>query len=91
MNATLAESFGLDRPRGALVSRSSRGSPGEKAGLQVGDIILKYDGKAIERSADLPVLVADVPPGQERAGRGVAQGRGEDAHRRDRPRARPRR
>jgi serine protease Do len=62
VNATLAESFGLDRPRGALVSSIEQGSPGDKGGLQVGDIITRYDGKAIERSADLPVLVAEVGP-----------------------------
>jgi serine protease Do len=64
VNATLAESFGLDRPRGALVSSVDPSMPGEKAGLQVGDIILKYDGKPIERSGDLPVLVADTPVGR---------------------------
>jgi serine protease Do len=64
VNATLAESFGLDRPRGALVSSIETGSPGEKAGLVVGDIITKYEGKPIERSADLPVLVADTPLGK---------------------------
>ncbi|HEX5129327.1 MAG TPA: Do family serine endopeptidase [Usitatibacter sp.] len=60
VNATLAESFGLDRPRGALVSSIEQGAPGDKGGLKVGDIITKYDGKSIERSADLPVLVAEV-------------------------------
>ena len=60
VNATLAESFGLDRPRGALVSSIEQGGPGDKGGLKVGDIITKYDGKPIERSSDLPVLVAEV-------------------------------
>ena len=63
VNATLADSFGLDRPRGALVSSVDAGSPAEKGGVQVGDIILKYDGNVIERSADLPGLVADTGPG----------------------------
>jgi len=62
VNATLAESFGLDRPRGALVSSIEQGGPGDKGGLKVGDIITRYDGKAIERSSDLPVLVAEVAP-----------------------------
>jgi serine protease Do len=65
VNATLAESFRLDRPRGALVSSVEPGAPGEKAGLQVGDIITKYDGKPIERSSDLPVLVAETAPGRQ--------------------------
>ncbi|HYC35005.1 MAG TPA: DegQ family serine endoprotease [Usitatibacter sp.] len=64
VNATLAESFGLDRPRGALVSSVEPGAPGEKAGLQPGDIITRYDGKAIERSSDLPMLVAETPAGK---------------------------
>jgi serine protease Do len=64
VNATLAESFGLDRPRGALVSGVESGGAGEKGGLQAGDIILKYDGKTIDRSADLPMLVADTPAGK---------------------------
>ena len=62
VNATLADSFGLDRPRGALVSSVDEASPAEKGGVQVGDIILKYDGNLIERSADLPALVADKGP-----------------------------
>jgi serine protease Do len=65
VNAQLAESFGMDRPRGALVSSMEKGSPGEKGGLEVGDIITKYDGKPIERSADLPVLVAEQPAGKQ--------------------------
>jgi serine protease Do len=64
VNATLAESFGLERPRGALVSSVEKGAPGEKGGLQVGDIILKYDGKDIDRSSDLPLLVADTAAGK---------------------------
>ena len=64
VNAALAESFGLDRPRGALVSQVDPNAPGAKAGLQVGDIITKYDGKPIDRSADLPVLVGDTPAGR---------------------------
>jgi serine protease Do len=63
VNAQLAESFGLDRPRGALVSSVDSSGPAEKAGLETGDIILKYDGKPIERSADLPLLVANTAPG----------------------------
>jgi serine protease Do len=64
VNTTFAESFGLDRPRGALVSALEEGAPGEKAGLEVGDVILKYDGRPIERSSELPTLVADTAPGK---------------------------
>jgi serine protease Do len=65
VNAALAESFGLDRARGALVSSVDDKGPAEKAGLLPGDIILKYDGNAIEHSADLPMLVADATPGKD--------------------------
>ena len=63
VNAPLAQSFGLDRPRGALVSSVDSSGPAERAGIEVGDIILKYAGQPIERSADLPLLVANTAPG----------------------------
>ena len=63
VNATLADSFGLDRPRGALVSSVDPGSPAEKAGLQVGDIVLAYNGHPIEHNNELALLVADSHPG----------------------------
>ena len=64
VNATLASSFGLDRPRGALVASVDPDSPAKKAGIEVGDIITKYDGQTIEHSSDLPMLVADTTPGK---------------------------
>jgi serine protease Do len=67
VNATLADSFGLDRPRGALVSSLDADSPALKGGLQVGDIITTYNGSPIERSSDLPMLVADTPIGTSAA------------------------
>ncbi len=57
MNADLAESFGLDRPRGALVARVLPNSPSEKAGLMVGDVILEFNGTPIRTSSALPPLV----------------------------------
>jgi serine protease Do len=60
---SLAESFGLPRPEGALVSFVDPDSPAAKAGLQVGDVITKLDGDAIVRSNDLPVKIAEVKPG----------------------------
>lgn len=63
VNQGLADSFGLPRPQGALVSSLEKGGPADKAGLAVGDIILGIDGRGIERSADLPALVADMKPG----------------------------
>ena len=59
----VAESLGLSRPQGALVRNVEAGSPAEKAGLEAGDIILKFDGKQIEKSADLPRLVGNTRPG----------------------------
>ncbi len=53
----LAESFGMDRPRGALVARVLPKSPAAKAGLQVGDVILKYNGTTLRSSSELPPLV----------------------------------
>lgn len=59
----LAESFGLDRPGGALVSGVEKGGPADKAGIQVSDVILKFDGKEVNTSADLPRIVAKARPG----------------------------
>jgi serine protease Do len=50
----VAESLGLGKARGAEVSLVEPGGPADKAGIKVGDIILKFNGNAIERSADLP-------------------------------------
>ena len=63
VNQALADSFGLDRPRGALVSSVEADSPAAKAGIQSGDIILRYNGKDIARSSELPALVAGTAPG----------------------------
>jgi serine protease Do len=63
VNAQLAESFGLDRPRGALVGQVTSDSPGEKAGIKAGDVILEVDGETVETSAQLPVIVASKKPG----------------------------
>lgn len=59
----LADSLGLARPMGAVVNSVEKGGPAEKAGVEAGDVILKFDGKAINSSADLPRLVAATRPG----------------------------
>ena len=59
----VAESIGLGKPQGALVRGVETGSPAEKAGVEAGDIITKFDGKAIEKSSDLPRLVGSTKPG----------------------------
>ncbi len=63
MNQSLADSFGLKKPDGALVNSVEKGSPAEKAGIETGDVILKINGKAIGRSIDLSSQVADLKPG----------------------------
>ena len=63
VNAQLAESFGLDRPKGALVGMVEDDGPGAKAGLKAGDVILKVDGTDIDQSSQLPGLIASKKPG----------------------------
>jgi serine protease Do len=63
VTAQLAESFGLDRPRGALVGQVEDDGPGQKGGIKAGDVILKVDGDTIETSSQVPVLVANKKPG----------------------------
>ncbi len=59
----VAEALGLGRPQGALVRGVESGAPADKAGIEAGDIILKFDGKAIDKSSDLPRLVGNAKPG----------------------------
>jgi serine protease Do len=63
----LATSFGLDRPRGALVNSVEKGSPADKAGVEATDIILSFDGKPVEGSSDLPRIVGATRPGSQAA------------------------
>lgn len=65
VDQALAESFGLPLPQGALVSSVEKGSPGDKAGLKAGDVILGLNGTPIKSSAELPPKVADVSPGAD--------------------------
>jgi serine protease Do len=59
----VAESIGLGKAQGALVRGVEAGAPADKAGVEAGDIITKFDGKTIEKSTDLPRLVGNVKPG----------------------------
>jgi len=61
----VAETLGLGAARGALVTGVERDQPAEKAGVEAGDIILRVDGKAVERSADLPRLIGGLKPGSK--------------------------
>jgi serine protease Do len=58
----IAESIGLDKARGALIAAIDPASPATQAGLRPGDVILAYDGKPVDRSRQLPRLVADSAP-----------------------------
>ena len=59
----LAESLGLGKPIGAVVNAVEKGGPAEKSGIEAGDVILKFDGKTINSSADLPRMVGVTRPG----------------------------
>ncbi|MBS1139659.1 MAG: Peptidase Do [Proteobacteria bacterium] len=65
----LADSLGLSKPIGAVVNSVEKGGPAEKAGIEPGDVILKFEGKTINNSADLPRMVGATRPG----GRAVVQ------------------
>jgi serine protease Do len=64
IDADLAKSFGMDRPRGALVAQVQPDSPASKAGLKSGDVILSFNGQAIDSTAQLPAKVAATPIGK---------------------------
>ena len=61
----LATSFGLDRPRGALVNTVEKDSPASRAGIKATDIIVSFDGKPVESSIDLPRIVGGTHPGSQ--------------------------
>jgi serine protease Do len=63
VDRNLADSFGLDRPRGALIAQVGKESPAERGGLLSGDVIVQFDGEDIETSADLPHVVGLIAPG----------------------------
>ena len=61
----LAESFGLDDKKGALVGGVTKNSPADKGGIKNGDIITAFDGKEIDEMNELPLLVAQTPVGKK--------------------------
>lgn len=70
----LAESFGMPKPHGALVSKVIANSPAEKAGLQIGDIIVEFNGHTIETSGELPPMVGLTPIDQAAEIKFIRQG-----------------
>jgi serine protease Do len=65
VNKELAESFGLSKAQGALVASVEKGSPADKAGMEAGDVILKFDGQPVTESSDLPRRVGATKPGSK--------------------------
>lgn len=59
----VSDSLGMPRPQGAFVSRVEPAGPAEKAGVEAGDIILKFNGVSIEKASDLPRMVGNIKPG----------------------------
>jgi serine protease Do len=57
----IAESLGMNSPRGALVANVSRDGPAEKAGVKIGDVIVEFDGREVKDSGELPIIVARTP------------------------------
>ena len=74
----LAESLGLGKQQGALVTGVETGSPADKAGVEAGDIITRFDGKPIEKLADLPRMVGNTKPGTKSAITVFRRGRAKD-------------
>ncbi|GGG28632.1 DegQ family serine endoprotease [Chelatococcus composti] len=60
-----AEALGLDKARGALVAGVDEKGPSKSAGIEVGDVIVSFDGKPVAQSRDLPLMVAQTPVGKE--------------------------
>jgi serine protease Do len=65
VDKVLAESLGLDRPMGALIVELQPGGPADRGGLESGDVIVRFDGKEIMTSSDLPHVVGLVRPGTQ--------------------------
>ncbi len=74
----IAEANGLAKPQGALVRGVENGAPADKAGIEAGDIITKFDGKTVEKSSDLPRMVGAVKPGTKSSITVLRQGKSKE-------------
>jgi serine protease Do len=74
----IADANGMAKPLGALVRGVENGAPADKAGIEAGDIITKFDGKTVEKSTDLPRMVGGVKPGTKSAITVLRQGKSKD-------------
>lgn len=74
LSPELASSFGLKNTKGALVSIVDRDSPADKAGIKAGDVIIAFDGQAVESSRELPMLVGNSQPGTKSTLKIIRQG-----------------
>ena len=81
----IAESLGIKPARGALVAGVDDKGPAKPAGIEAGDVIVKFDGKDIKEMRDLPRIVAETPVGKDVDGRDRPQGQGRDQDRQARP------
>lgn len=61
----IAESMGMDRPRGALIADVTKTGPAEKAGIEAGDVVIEFNGRAISQMRDLPRIVAETEIGKQ--------------------------
>jgi serine protease Do len=75
VTAELAESFGMEKPQGALVAKLLPDGPAQKAGIQVGDVIVEFDGKPVEESSMLPRLVGRSKVGEAATVKVIRNGR----------------
>lgn len=78
VDRNLAESFGLEKPMGALISQLEPGGPAEKGGVEVGDIVIEFNGERIDESADLPHVVGLTKPGTSATVRVIRDGKTRD-------------
>lgn len=78
VNSDLASSLGMEKPLGALINAVEVGGPADQAGIDAGDVVLKFDGVSIDRSSDLPPLVSEMAPGTKAALTVLRQGKAKD-------------